>query len=55
MSGDPPADPRVAADSIQDVDAADFEVGDIDEVVRFDVVDHGPAPGSCTSSARSTR
>jgi anti-sigma B factor antagonist len=39
MSGDPSADPRTAAD---DVDPDGYEVGDIDEVVRFDVVEHGP-------------
>ena len=45
MSGDPSADPRVAADGVdpgvETVDASGYEVGDIDEVVRFDVVDHG--------------
>jgi anti-sigma B factor antagonist len=46
MSGDPSADPRVAADGVdpvvEHVDANAYEVGDIDEVVRFDVVEHGP-------------
>jgi anti-sigma B factor antagonist len=41
MSGDPSADPRVAADGVDEVDADAYEVGDIDEVVRFDVVEHG--------------
>jgi anti-sigma B factor antagonist len=41
MSGDPSADPRVAADGVDDLDADAYEVGDIDEVVRFDVVEHG--------------
>jgi anti-sigma B factor antagonist len=41
MSGDPSADPRVAADGLDDVDADAYEAGDIDEVVRFDVVEHG--------------
>jgi anti-sigma B factor antagonist len=51
MSGDPPVDPRAtttgSVDSgfdsgVDEVDPADFEAGDIDEVVRFEVVDHGP-------------
>lgn len=28
---------------VEDLDPAAFEVGDIDEVVRFAIVDHGPA------------
>jgi anti-sigma B factor antagonist len=28
---------------VEDLDPAAFDVGDIDEVVRFDIVDHGPA------------
>jgi anti-sigma B factor antagonist len=27
---------------VEDLDPAAFDVGDIDEVVRFDIVDHGP-------------
>jgi anti-sigma B factor antagonist len=46
MSGDPPVDPRATTGSVEsgfdEVDAADFTAGDIDEVVRFEVVDHGP-------------
>jgi anti-sigma B factor antagonist len=41
MSGDPSADPRVAADGVDEVDPDGYEVGDVDEVVRFDVVEHG--------------
>jgi anti-sigma B factor antagonist len=47
MSGDPPVEPRGATgsiDGVDEVDAADFAApGDIDEVVRFEVVDHGEA------------
>jgi anti-sigma B factor antagonist len=41
MSGDPSVDPRVAADGVDEVDPDGYEIGDIDEVVRFDVVEHG--------------
>ncbi len=40
MSGDP-FDPRVTADGVDEVDPDDYGVGDIDEVVRFEVVEHG--------------
>lgn len=40
MSGDP-FDPRVTADGVDQVDPDDYGVGDIDEVVRFEVVEHG--------------
>jgi len=51
MSGDPPGDPRATSGSveasvdagIEEVDADDFAAGEIDEVVRFEVVDHGDA------------
>jgi len=42
MSGDPSTDPRIAADGVDEVDADGYPAGDIDEVVRFDVVEHGP-------------
>jgi len=45
MSSDPPGDPRGADGDvdagIEEVDAADFAAEEIDEVVRFEVVDHG--------------
>jgi anti-sigma B factor antagonist len=41
MSGDPSIEPRIAADGVDEVDAEGYPVGDIDEVVRFDVVEHG--------------
>lgn len=40
MSGDP-SDPRVTADGVDEVDPDDYGVGGIDEVVRFEVVEHG--------------
>jgi anti-sigma B factor antagonist len=40
MSGDP-SDPRVTADGVDEVDPDGYEVADIDEVVRFEVVEHG--------------
>jgi len=43
MSGDPPVDPEGRGHDVEDVDPAAFAMGDIDEVVRFVVVDHGPA------------
>ena len=55
MSGDPPGDPRATNGSVdagldtgadaglEEVDADDFAAGEIDEVVRFEVVDHGDA------------
>jgi anti-sigma B factor antagonist len=46
MNGDPPADPRATTGSVDggvdEVDADEFAApGDIDEVIRFEVVDHG--------------
>jgi anti-sigma B factor antagonist len=40
MSGDP-FDPRVTADGVDEVDPDGYDVADIDEVVRFEVVEHG--------------
>lgn len=43
MSGDPPVDPKGTGHHVEDVDPAAFDMGDVDEVVRFAVVDHGDA------------
>ena len=43
MSGDPPVEPTGTGHDVDDVDPAAFAMGDIDEVVRFVVVDHGAA------------
>jgi anti-sigma B factor antagonist len=40
MSSDP-SDPRVTADGSDEVDPDAYNSGDIDEIVRFEVVQHG--------------
>lgn len=42
MSADRPVEPPRTGQDVEDVDPAAFDVADVDEVVRFDVVDHGP-------------
>jgi anti-sigma B factor antagonist len=43
MNGDPSVDPRTVGHGVDGLDEDLVGVDDIDEVVRFDIVDHGDA------------